>query len=601
MARRRPSVIPPRDADRRPLNRPVWRREWIAIAALVLLAAGLRFAFPGRMAVEHFDEGVYSSNIFFTAEEGGQYPYRHLYAPPLLPFLIEWGIIFLGPESIAPFLPALIFGTATVPLAWWAARCWFGTASGLVAALLVATSDFHILYSRTALTDVPVAFFLLLAVYLYWEAVRRESVQWAVIAGIATGLAWWTKYTGWLPLAIAASGSAGWVLFERRAAGVSPRVRLLTVSKLFAVMAVTACVVWSPVLWGLQQYGGYAAVAENHRGYLQPLSAWPQTLVTQAAHLAEQSGGPTTLGLMVFTAAIPFASRWPVYIRVPLSLWSAGTTGWVVFALGPAFALAVLAFAALAASIASATLRSPMEVEVPDSRSARTLAAWLLLAGFIGLVVTIPLYYPYSRLAMPWTLVAMLGTAVWASSSLGPLIGQFSGRGMLPAAILILPLGMFVERFPKGGDRTAGASVPGWEDRTGLRIACRDALAAIDADRPGNEACLVNVFGEGSSPAVFYHLAAATSGTKTLVRPSGSLQSASRLTTVPTYLVWSSRHFVWDDVSEHINLYRTMDQLDAKGSGIRASTSLFCLLDVGVKPKDKQLFPLSLWLYRARE
>ncbi len=245
------------------------------------------------MAIEHFDEGVYASNIFFSEAEGGQYPYRHLYAPPLLPFLIEWGIIFLGPESIAPFLPALILGTATVPLAWWAVRNWFGPLAGLAGAWLIATSDFHILYSRTALTDVPVAFFILLAVYLYWEAVRRESLRWSIFAGVATGLAWWTKYTGWLPLAIALAGSIPWVITEKRAAGVSLRSRAKSVAACFATMAVVAFLVWSPVLWYLQPYGGYAAVAENHRGYLSPVSDWGRNAAEQAVQLASQTGNLT--------------------------------------------------------------------------------------------------------------------------------------------------------------------------------------------------------------------------------------------------------------------------------------------------------------------
>src|SRR5690606_11086823 len=81
------------------------RSEWLTLLVIVLLAAGLRLAFPSRMAIEHFDEGVYASNIFFSIADGGQYPYRHLYAPPLLPWLIEGAIVFGGTRSLAPLVP----------------------------------------------------------------------------------------------------------------------------------------------------------------------------------------------------------------------------------------------------------------------------------------------------------------------------------------------------------------------------------------------------------------------------------------------------------------------------------------------------------------
>ena len=71
------------------------------------------------MAVEHFDEGVYASNIWFGPEAGYQYPMRRLYAPPLLPSLIEWSLIFdqMGePAShkISPLAPLVWMTTASV-------------------------------------------------------------------------------------------------------------------------------------------------------------------------------------------------------------------------------------------------------------------------------------------------------------------------------------------------------------------------------------------------------------------------------------------------------------------------------------------------------
>ena len=102
---------------------PVSRTELIVALAITLAGFAARFAFLDELAIEHFDEGVYASNLWFP-DEGFQYPDRFLYAPPLLPSLIEWSIILFSPARWAPLLPSLILGSLTVPLAWWSLRRW---------------------------------------------------------------------------------------------------------------------------------------------------------------------------------------------------------------------------------------------------------------------------------------------------------------------------------------------------------------------------------------------------------------------------------------------------------------------------------------------
>ena len=84
----------------------------ILVCLIFLVACGLRIAWPARMAVEHFDEGVYASNLFFHDRAGtGHYPDQHLYAPPLLPFLIECAMIVLGTSNFAPMAVSIVLDT----------------------------------------------------------------------------------------------------------------------------------------------------------------------------------------------------------------------------------------------------------------------------------------------------------------------------------------------------------------------------------------------------------------------------------------------------------------------------------------------------------
>ena len=103
---------------------PIPRAEYLWLAGALLLGLVLRLGFPGRMAIEHFDEGVYASNFWFDASDGSQYPARHLYAPPLLPAAIEWTMIVASlcgfrPTGFVPMIPCLIAGIATIPALWW--------------------------------------------------------------------------------------------------------------------------------------------------------------------------------------------------------------------------------------------------------------------------------------------------------------------------------------------------------------------------------------------------------------------------------------------------------------------------------------------------
>ena len=139
---------------------PVSRAEWWWLGGAVLLGVILRLSFPGQMAIEHFDEGVYASNFWFGEDEGYEYPARHLYAPPLLPLVIEWTMIIVSlcgfrPTGFVPMIPCLVAGLATIPSMWWVGRRWFGPTAGLITGVGVCLHAFgmwdkHRLEARSA-------------------------------------------------------------------------------------------------------------------------------------------------------------------------------------------------------------------------------------------------------------------------------------------------------------------------------------------------------------------------------------------------------------------------------------------------------------------
>jgi len=560
-------------------ERAISRNEWLWLLGAVLFGAILRLSFPGRMAVEHFDEGVYASNFWFEVEQGGEYPARHLYAPPLLPLAIEWTMIVaslcgIKPTGFIPMIPSLIAGLATIPSMWWVGRRWFGPSAGIVAAWLVAASDFHASYSRAALTDVPVCLFMLWGVYFFWLALQTGTRRDILLAGLFTGLAWWTKYNGWLPLAIGLSGGAAWQLSLPRADR-----RLRQFATRWSLVALTAFAFWSPVLWGLQKHGGYAAVAANHRQYVVGLSGWGPAALRQLTHvgLYDNWFGVFAEMSMVMhrdrmirqlkAEAQPELMSWqqrspPEPIRAidllarhqmsnedgvaRITVWT--VTGDLVVAdalTAVSLWLRLLQSLVVATPLVFLLVGSITYVCVLIWRRSEFggAATWIALAWLAGMTLATPLYRPYPRLVLPWLMGCWIGVALALRllrdrRSIFGFATRGSAAAWRPAWVELSVIGWLVVcESTRCGMGTAHA----WQDRNqvktvGTQIAARIQEETKTAGFPSDEA-IVYVFGE---PALVFALKA--SGMP-LVAPSQDLGFLAQPQPRPTFLVRTNRAF----------------------------------------------------------
>ncbi|HUG94333.1 MAG TPA: glycosyltransferase family 39 protein [Planctomycetaceae bacterium] len=537
------------------------RFEIALVLAITLAGLALRGAFPSRAAIEHFDEGVYATRLWFAAGDDAPYPDRHLYAPPLVPWMVRWSIDLFGPGLWGAMLPAVVFGTLTIPLVWWTARRWFGPAAGLAGAVLAAGSDFHVLYSRTALTDVPLCFWLLAAVYCAWESFRAGSFRWAIAAGVTAGLAWWTKYNGWLAVVIAGAGLLPWLAAEwlrrRRssvgrtsspsdsdaggaangaapaAAGSQPRstrgadgleVRpteggaagsLRRIAACAGVLAAVACGVWSPVLLGLREFGGYSAVAANHQQYVVGIAGWWESLRQQAAN-HWYLDGVLSWGAAGLAFAVPIVWRLgarrgvtPAGCAGTLSL--AGLAAGAAAARSSSLVLFVFAVGGLLNQLLPPA-SSPAVRPLPDR--SRRLASWLAVAWFAGLLVATPFYYGYSRLTLPWLVAAWIGTAAavqWAATA------RWWDRAASPrsrtvlallAALVFLVLG--VPHDLASWERVRRGRIVGWQDRTALARLAEQTFRWADLTTReaggGPRPAVRFVFYVYAEPAIVFHL-----------------------------------------------------------------------------------------------
>src|SRR3954451_6259442 len=132
-ASRRETSTTPRAGQRPRLS----RRECFLIVLLIAVGIAMRLVALSHSAIEHFDEGVYASNVYFGPPDYA-YPMQRFYAPPLLPALIETFLILRLPPNLAAILPSFLAGCGMIIAIWWFARSWFGPADGLTAATLAA-------------------------------------------------------------------------------------------------------------------------------------------------------------------------------------------------------------------------------------------------------------------------------------------------------------------------------------------------------------------------------------------------------------------------------------------------------------------------------
>ncbi|MCA9122539.1 MAG: glycosyltransferase family 39 protein [Planctomycetaceae bacterium] len=492
----------------------------------------MRFAFPSRMAVEHFDEGVYASNIWFGPEAGYQYPMRRLYAPPLLPSLIEWSMIFdrMGEpashehDSLAPLLPSLLAGCLTLVVIWRMAREWFGPETGLTTLAITSLSDFHALYSRTALTEAMMLLFFVASIWMMKRTLSTGSYAALGLSGLLTGLCWWTKYNGWLPLAVGFGG-----LVIGFAVDVRCRRQFVRLGLLWLGVAAIAMAAWSPYLRELQSYGGYGEVAANHRTYIVGFSGWARSLAQQYANLSHFDGWATISSGAA--AALVIASMHNCDRRQFFRLLTIGIGFCVLFAwLGAALVMLLLA----AWMIGGEILRRFRQSEL-DSDS-DSLALYLLAAWIVGLFVATPLYHPYPRLTLPWL------CAVWIGA--GAAIVRLSNSNFIRSdkpyvtkgwrialAAVILMLGVALPYLAKRG-------FPAWQSRTGWLPVSQQILAEVgkrtEGTRGNRDEAIVIVYGE---PGLFFQLNAI--GTQ-VFGPAGDLSFIARPTqdaSIPVFLV----------------------------------------------------------------
>ncbi|MGH7502353.1 MAG: ArnT family glycosyltransferase [Longimicrobiales bacterium] len=369
--------------------------EAIAVLCVTAAAFVLRVWNFARLGINHFDEGVYVFSALGLADASQPltlFPNQQRFSPPfyftavsLLHRLTGW------PVDLAALALNVGFGTATVVLVWWVGRRWYGPRAGLAAAVLLALCQSHILMSRVALTDAAFSFLFVLTIAFLVEAVERQSLRWAVLAGLAGGLVWNTKYHGWFTLLItgAAFVPAIWMA----------RLRLRELRRpLLAWLLGGAIAILLYLPWALfiRTSEGYRQIANY---YLTLISTqWFTNLVRHVQQQLYLEGPASRAALLVALALVLGWNTSAHWSKTMLLVAAAAAASLVLGFFGSVSILAFLAVPALVRGF--------------DLYRNRVALAWLGLW-----VVAAPVYHPYARLLLPYTIITCLLAGAWLASN----------------------------------------------------------------------------------------------------------------------------------------------------------------------------------------
>jgi tetratricopeptide (TPR) repeat protein len=201
------SILSKRSLSSRPAGSRQWSSNWIFIALLLLttaLAAALRLyrlGAKGLWADEIFT-AIFASADNDLAAVAQQPLSAPIPAPPLWFFITHFFIKALGNGETAVRLPSVIAGILGIVASYKVGETLFGRTIGLISALLLAVSPFHLRYSQEGRCYASVVLFSLLSLYFLHRGVNSDEKKWWIGFTISTLVNLYTHLTAFLVLAV---------------------------------------------------------------------------------------------------------------------------------------------------------------------------------------------------------------------------------------------------------------------------------------------------------------------------------------------------------------------------------------------------------------
>lgn len=182
---------------------------WLALAAILIVAAVLRLHALGAASI-WLDESTtwdQARRDFIAMLQSMAYDVH----PPLYNSILHFFIRAFGDRETVLRLPSAISGVAAVAAIFWVGSLLDGRAAGLLAAVLLCLSGFHIDYSQEARSYALLSLTAILFAGTTIQALETNRLGWHAVSSLAALLLIYTHIYGsllWLAVAIAVVANA---------------------------------------------------------------------------------------------------------------------------------------------------------------------------------------------------------------------------------------------------------------------------------------------------------------------------------------------------------------------------------------------------------
>lgn len=339
------------------------------------------------------------------------------------PILFYWmqaaAFSAFGDNEFSARLPSALAGVGIVLVLYLIASQIASRRAALVAALVMATMFRFVTFARIGLTDVPVMFFVVAALYGFIRAVHRASAAWALVAWVFIGLGVLTKGPiGVLPVAIwamYAACSGNWSLFARTRPLVGTALALAIVLPWYVVMAAQHGRAFTDFALGheiVERMLSEESFGAPARGFFYYFKIWPGDAAPWSVLFVASVGWFAWQWSSVdrtVRQAVIFAAAWFICVFLLFSLSRSKVPHYVLPAY-PAAALVIgvfvdrladtrrdafwwggvpMAIIALASGAAAAATGLFLDVLAPGDTTVKVLVPAVLAAGAVAIGVAI--------------------------------------------------------------------------------------------------------------------------------------------------------------------------------------------------------------------
>lgn len=186
----------------------LYRIKNLSFITIIAISAFLIFLGLGKNHLIPWDEAIYGKVAHQILETGDPFTLRWadeadlwFEKPPLNFWFMAVFMSFLGKSELAVRLPSAIMGFGSVLVTYlFAKRAFKSNIAGIFAGLSLITNIHFLYYSRTAMLDISLTFWSVLAVYLYFLGREKSKAHFWFLSGSAIGAAVMTKsIVGLLP------------------------------------------------------------------------------------------------------------------------------------------------------------------------------------------------------------------------------------------------------------------------------------------------------------------------------------------------------------------------------------------------------------------